>query len=814
MPEKNQDYASEQTDKALASLEKKIYKEYKQAYEDVKKKSDDFFDQYGSKYDALLAKKNSGEITEEEYTKKINSLVFITKKWGAFANQLAEDLTMVNMKAMSISKSFLPWAYALNHNYAVYELEQDTNIKTSFTLYSAETVERLVKKYKILPDPKVDIPKDLRWNKNHINSAIMQGVLQGEDLEQIATRLRQVTDMDRRASIRNARTAMTGAQNLGRLFAYQKARDLGIKVNKQWLATLDNHTRDSHAKLDGETVPLGKKFSNGLQYPGDAYGDNPAEIYNCRCTMVADVLDFPDDKSVQRYDNIEGKPIQKMTYNEWLAMKEKQAKASVAVKDLEQAEQQLKLLDEKMASENAGKIFSDIWQEDVTYADYEAKKDGIPAKHDYYQEKLKVIEENIGKPDFSQCGGEELAQFLSTVPVTSWRSDTVQEIFHSYFSEAEKQTIIDLAKANGFTTRSALNAYKDLMSQGTASEARQYRLWLKYTRLEKELTEFEINGAKFSKYFSQIEDLKQKIKALKIEAKAGMPISSQFAPDAWDDAVKNKAKLFSSRTEADKYFRKYLDEIWDDLDDQGKYSLWEYTAGSGGLNRPLSGYNGGWDRYNFVGLDKASWKYENKSYSSLDDKSVFYKFTKNGVHYDEAIAGLTKLIDQSSLPDNVWLVRGSDKDGLAGLLEGDLFSFEDAKKLLNKSTKDLEDALVGQSFQNHSFLSTAIAKGSGFGGSVRYEIYAPAGTHAIYAEPQSNYGDTTSRGEMYHAGQRYSSVGSEAEVIFQRGTTFRVTGVENDWGDIKIKMEVVEQPDYFEFGDEDTYNAGATRHKH
>ena len=54
---------------------------------------------------------------------------------------------------------------------------------------------------------------------------------------------------------------------------------------KEWLATMDDRTRESHADLNGEVRELDKDFSNGLAYPGEPSGD-PEEIINCRCTIL------------------------------------------------------------------------------------------------------------------------------------------------------------------------------------------------------------------------------------------------------------------------------------------------------------------------------------------------------------------------------------------------------------------------------------------------------------------------------------------------------------------------------------------------
>ena len=146
----------------------------------------------------------------------------------------------------------------------------------------------------------------------------------------------------------------------------------------------------------------------------------------------------------------------------------------------------------------------------------------------------------------------------------------------------------------------------------------------------------------------------------------------------------------------------------------------------------------------------------------------------------------------------------------------DTISFDEAKKLLNrpKDIDTLKNLVEGQLFQNHAFTSTGIASGTGFSGKVSYKIYAPKGTQAIYAEPQSYFGSTIgSKEQLYKKGMRYSSVGDEAEVIIQRGTTFRVTNItKSGYGGYTVEMEVVDQPNYFKFGDEETFNNGSTRH--
>ena len=129
--------------------------------------------------------------------------------------------------------------------------------------------------------------------------------------------------MNRKNAVRAARTAATGAENGGRMDSYFAAEEMGIKIEKQWLATLDGRTRDSHADLDGKHVPNDEAFDNGLMYPGDPSG-YASEVYNCRCTMIAYYPEYPSTGASGRArdpETGENVLIEDMTYSEWAGWK-------------------------------------------------------------------------------------------------------------------------------------------------------------------------------------------------------------------------------------------------------------------------------------------------------------------------------------------------------------------------------------------------------------------------------------------------------------------------------------------------------------
>ena len=122
--------------------------------------------------------------------------------------------------------------------------------------------------------------------------------------------------------VRYARTAMTSAQNAGRIGVMERAKDMGINVQKKWLATLDMRTRDSHAKLDGQIRDVDEPFDSELgkiMFPGDPAA-HPADVYNCRCTLVYVYPEYTQGR-VTRRDNTDSSIVGNMTYMEWLQMK-------------------------------------------------------------------------------------------------------------------------------------------------------------------------------------------------------------------------------------------------------------------------------------------------------------------------------------------------------------------------------------------------------------------------------------------------------------------------------------------------------------
>ena len=287
------------TDKILEEMERHLSAIYSRAKKEVgetwaryMKESSKEIDELQEAYDIAKKSGDRDEIkrTGKELGRAKREVTIKNKHYKALTESLAREISHINEIAVAYINDQLPEVYVMNYN-ALKESVDGVGGYV-FELVDADTVKHLALTDKsLLPYKKLDLRKDIPWNMKKINSEVLQGIIQGESMDKIAKRIGNVQEMNKNASIRTARTIVTGAENKGRFDSYQRASADGIILEEEWIATNDRRTRHSHAIMDGEIKGVDGKFSNGLEYPGDPNG-RPEEVYNCRCAMGAKVLGF------------------------------------------------------------------------------------------------------------------------------------------------------------------------------------------------------------------------------------------------------------------------------------------------------------------------------------------------------------------------------------------------------------------------------------------------------------------------------------------------------------------------------------------
>lgn len=355
------------TDAELEKLEQRIAAEYQKAAKELADKIDAYFESFKKQDEetkALIGTiVNGREYTEQDYKQWRLAQIGRGKRFEALRDRVAERMTKANEVTAAYINDTTPGLYSLNRNYAAYTIEQQVGADVGFDLWDEQTVKRLiVEQPDLMPyyPPKRAVKRgfDLAWGKRQITAQVTSGILQGESTKRLADRLQNnIPNMNRTSAIRAARTAVTGAQSAGRYESYKAAQEMGIDLEVQWVATLDHRTRHTHALLDGQTRELDKPFVvDGMEilYPGYPLAVGQL-IYNCRCTIVANVRGV-DTSNALRRDRYG--ILSNMTYAQW--ENTKRGEGALAAGMAEQKESNREARDRKQFAEYRKLLWDDM----------------------------------------------------------------------------------------------------------------------------------------------------------------------------------------------------------------------------------------------------------------------------------------------------------------------------------------------------------------------------------------------------------------------------------------------------------------------
>lgn len=330
------------TDRALADLERRINSVYSKAAKELQEEIDTFFkhfaDQDKKMQDLIGQKRNGKEWTEKDYQQWRLNQMGRGARLEALRDKLAERATEAKGAALAYVNDATPGIYSLNRNYTAYTIES-VHPSADFTLFDEQTVKRLIVEQ---PDVMPYYPErlalkrgiDLAFGKQQITASVTGSILQGKSIKQISDDLQsRIVTMSRVSAIRAARTAVTAAQNAGRMDSYAAADEMwGIKSKKKWVATKDLRTRHDHGMADNQIVDYDQPFDVGgykMMFPGDGSLGAPGhELYNCRCTVVNSTDDnLEAERHMMRVKNPETgeyELVKKKSYKEWYDEKKAQ----------------------------------------------------------------------------------------------------------------------------------------------------------------------------------------------------------------------------------------------------------------------------------------------------------------------------------------------------------------------------------------------------------------------------------------------------------------------------------------------------------
>lgn len=316
-------WALKNTEQRFEELQTRLRRVFREARDDLWMKQQDFLQAHEKRVEKYQAQVRAGLLSEKDFKAWMRGQLFQERQWELKRGQLARLMVDTDKLAMDMVNRAKLDVFADNADHMLFKIERGRGVETSFGLLNADALARLiVEQPDLLPMAEVNEDKDYKYYNEVISNAVIQGILQGETLDEIAMRVANDTGDKALDNLRrNARTAFTGAQNAGALLSMRRAESIGVKLQKRWMATLDSHTRDAHADLDGQVRDVSEPFESMLgeiMYPGDPSAE-PANVWNCRCWM--DEYYPGGQNAMYRYEDATGEYVGDISYREWRAIK-------------------------------------------------------------------------------------------------------------------------------------------------------------------------------------------------------------------------------------------------------------------------------------------------------------------------------------------------------------------------------------------------------------------------------------------------------------------------------------------------------------
>lgn len=848
------------TDIQIAEMEKELNKVYKAAQKDIQDKWDKYMAKAGPKVEKfkmayeneMLFGTDANKLmsAKDKYEKALLNMTLQNSHYQAMVNQVTDKLSETNQIALDYLNDQMPKVYCHSYN----DFGQENIKGYSFELTNEAAVKNIIKNgnTSLLPQKTLNIPKDKQWNVKNLNSQVLQGILQGESIPALAKRLMTVTDMNYKSAVRNARTMATGAENKGRQDSFTKAANDGVIMKRKWVAAHDERTRAWHSDLDGVEVDIDEPWENDygkVMYPGDPTAD-PANVYNCRCSIRAVVKGFvAKAAALNSYaSQYQGTAV---TAQYYAMLNENKAVGNEFWKALNAEGKPSQVWKDYLAGNTPPDVTNKL---DAILAKY--KGTGQPIKPGAAKKLAAAKPAPAPKPDLGMYQDKSMTatfysvkaedpvlgkEFWATLQAEANPSDTWNQYLLGLAPQdvTEKLDKILLQhKGTGAWSKpvSAKAAAKKVTGK-TATAAQKLDDLDDLEKAKVELAAAQGNLDSLSKKtYSGI--WKDDVTLADYEVKAA---GIQAKKDWYYDEIEKLDHLISAGYASTdvaaanakiKQFEKYIDDL-NEFEAQGKIYVQyveEYKKAAEKVKKltPV-GDTFGPEAYTQMRKDAAVWAKSGKEADSVlrdttgevwrnasaAQKNAAYDYTRSYHKYNEPLRGieygsnaykgvgktdlnagyqnngknlnaLTDIIEKSALPQDQWFQRGCGYSGM------DKFFGCDPDLLRYGTQADLEKELLGKTVTEYGFMSMGSAKGQGFSGDILLNIYAPGGTKALYVEPFSAFGN--GGGLKWDGKSKQSSFGYELETLLQQNTDLRITKIERKGsGTVYFDLEIIAQ---------------------
>ena len=270
----------------LASEEaaiKELEKQYKKALKDINEKVKLFDSDIKQLQEAINAD-GLDDAAKAVLLSQQKSKVYQRNYQKALQGQISGILDNLHGAEYSAIEKYLKECYTDGYIGTMYDIAKQ-GIPIIMPIDQAAVVRAVLTDSKVSKGLYNALGVNVSKLKKTITQEVSRGIASGLSYNDIARNISNATKAPLNRAKTIARTEGHRIQVTSTADAQTAAKAKGADVLKQWDATLDGLTRDSHRQVDGEVRELDEKFSNGLMQPGDPAG-GAEEVVNCRCALL------------------------------------------------------------------------------------------------------------------------------------------------------------------------------------------------------------------------------------------------------------------------------------------------------------------------------------------------------------------------------------------------------------------------------------------------------------------------------------------------------------------------------------------------
>ncbi len=257
-----------------AATEKALAKEYNTAQKNIRNYMAELYEKYGAE----------GSLTFNEMS-KYNRM----KQLDDFITQEIKDLTgRVNDEIKTLLKEQYEQSY---FNYGS-DISEQAGTELNWGTLNRDTIASIINEPAVSGKYLKDVLDKLRYETLlQERQVITQGLIQGDSFQDMAKRIKESMNKSYNDSIRIARTEGTRAAGEGQARAYDRAEELGVELERIWVAAGGSRTRPAHAFLNGKIADKEGYFHYAGKQARNPGGWGVAALdINCRCRVRAEVI--------------------------------------------------------------------------------------------------------------------------------------------------------------------------------------------------------------------------------------------------------------------------------------------------------------------------------------------------------------------------------------------------------------------------------------------------------------------------------------------------------------------------------------------